>query len=59
MQSDRKVESHFSILVPAYNVERFICATVGAVLSQTSSNLELIVIDDGTLEMGFQHLVRE
>ncbi len=35
-----------SICVPVYNAERFIAATIEAVLQQTWTNYELIVVDD-------------
>lgn len=37
-----------SVVIPAYNHERFVGAAVESVLGQTFSDLELIVIDDGS-----------
>ena len=37
-----------SVVIPAYNHEKFIGAAVESVLQQTCSDLELIVIDDGS-----------
>lgn len=37
-----------SVLIPAYNVERYVSEAVRAVMTQTYSNLEIIVIDDGS-----------
>ena len=37
-----------SVIIPAYNHERFVGAAVESVLSQTCADLELIVIDDGS-----------
>jgi len=39
-----------SVVIPAYNHERFIGAAVESVLKQTCSDLELIVIDDGSTD---------
>ena len=37
-----------SVIIPAYKVARFISATLDSVLSQTFSNYEIIVINDGS-----------
>lgn len=37
-----------SVIIPAYNHERFVGAAVESVLAQTMRDLELIVIDDGS-----------
>ena len=39
-----------SVVIPAYNHERFIGAAVASVLQQTHDHLELIVIDDGSTD---------
>jgi PST family polysaccharide transporter len=37
-----------SVLIPAYNAEKWIDATIRSVLSQTWPNKEIIVVDDGS-----------
>lgn len=40
----------FSVIVPTYNRESFIVKTIQSVLSQTFSNFELLIIDDGSTD---------
>ena len=39
-----------SVLLPAYNAERFVGDTVRSVLAQTCTDFELIAIDDGSVD---------
>jgi glycosyltransferase involved in cell wall biosynthesis len=39
-----------SIVTPVFNQEKYIESTINSVLSQTYSNIEYIVIDDGSYD---------
>lgn len=42
--------SKVSVIIPCYNGERFICASIESVYLQDYQNIELIVVDDGSLD---------
>ncbi|HIE07003.1 MAG TPA: glycosyltransferase family 2 protein, partial [Desulfarculaceae bacterium] len=51
MTSDNKNERPLvSVVIPAYNHERWICETLSSVLNQSLHDLEVIVIDDGSTD---------
>ena len=40
----------FSIIVPVYNVEKYLKTCINSILEQSYSNYELILVNDGTLD---------
>lgn len=45
-----------SVLIPCHNAERWIGETISSVLEQTHSNLEVIVVDDGSTDGSLERL---
>lgn len=45
---DNAEKSVVSIIMPAYNSDRYIEKTINSVLNQTYGNFELIIVDDGS-----------
>ena len=43
-------EGLVSVIVPVYNVERYLTICIDSILSQTYDNLEVLLIDDGSLD---------
>ena len=47
-----------SVVIPAYNAEKFITATLESVLSQTYQKIEVVIVDDGSRDKTVE-IVRE
>ncbi len=48
MDAARRDRDLISVVIPAYNAERWIDETLCSVRSQTHTNLEIVVVDDGS-----------
>ncbi|MST58331.1 glycosyltransferase [Lachnospiraceae bacterium WCA3-601-WT-6H] len=47
---DRKEDALISVIVTAYNVETYLDECIKSILNQTYSNLEVILVDDGSTD---------
>lgn len=48
------VSKKVSVVIPAYNAEKYIEECLNAVISQTYSNIEILIIDDGSTDSTFK-----
>ena len=42
------MNERITIIIPVYNVERFLCQCLDSIINQTYTNLEIILVDDGS-----------
>ncbi len=45
-----------SVIIPAYNHENYIQETINSIINQTYQNIELIIIDDGSVDLTWQKM---
>lgn len=51
-----KHNSLVSVLIPAYNHEKYVQETIKSIINQTYQNIELIIIDDGSRDSTWQKI---
>lgn len=54
MENDGKMHPLLSIIVPVYNMERYLERCVSSILRQTFQDMEIILVDDGSTDGSLQ-----
>ncbi len=52
------VKTKISVIVPVYNVEKYIDKCVQSILNQTYNDFELILVNDGSIDSSYDHLMK-
>ena len=46
-----------SIIIPVYNVEPYVARCIDSVVNQTYNNLQIIVVNDGSIDNSLQMMI--
>ena len=49
---------YFSIIIPLYNKENYVAATLKSVIEQTFKNFEIVIVNDGSTDTGLEKIIQ-
>ena len=50
MEKIKKINPLISVIIPCYNIEKYISNTIDSILNQTFNNFEVILVNDGSVD---------
>ena len=50
----RRMSDPISVVMPAYNADKYIIEAIESIMKQTYKNFEFIIIDDGSTDQTFE-----
>ena len=56
---ERDLEVSISVIIPVFNVEKYVCQCIDSILKQTFQDIEIIVIDDASTDASYEIVTKK